>query len=874
MPLAPSPDPFLSEKPPKFSTENDLDSFADTLPESVKGPLDNKHGKTHKNISFIGECRFRHIIPHLINSQFTDQESNKNLDKASPLVRQYRNVVRDYEGTNTTDIRGYTMYKNSASETTLNDARIALSSAALINQGCNIEKLVRYIAGPHLATHRNVSRIMQKLHHSCTDDQRAELKRTFVHGAPKVIRAKNTEENLLKYYKYGNHSTVDTNPEVFRKALVKDSRRGNVIVLDDRLFVFIPHTHLTPQGLADLDNPWKKPRTIFDSSFLVDEMSMAINEWTNKKTEPKVTYPGSFRRFLHWVWNLRISYPGCPIFLGDDDVTNAFRLIKTNPCAVGMHTYRFDGHTVVATGQTFGDSFSPANFEPAAICRQHHARWLWTHKKEEVLQRASTHVKNIKLIVDPEDSRPFAPAKKDSHNTGVFTEAGTRLPPPYPMQVDDCLYADVADHFPRTVAASVVALEDVFDGHHSYQDPPLSLEKLNPIHKEQRLLLGHMPDTRTMVVKLSPRRATKIIAYLETEGWLNINHKATIRDIAKVTGLIDSACEFFPWGRAQLLVLYALLRQTIKKFYNTTKALERAQKRIRTATRKMPTEMEYRLRFLPEKYMAREVWNNKTPIHITDDIRHSLVIIYKYIKTNQPWEQPIGHIVPRVPEFMSTSDASHKAIGVEVKRIQAWCLIPYSRELVLRIKANEVHINVLEFIGLLVSYIMVLERYKTDPTKYGPSPVMCLKGDNTSANSWWRKMSTASPMGGNLVKLYAEYQLLAPVCSFSEHIKGVDNIVADAISRPDELFRPHLTEIYTTPYPVLIRQVCQRYKLKKRWDLFLISAELQSAMSSLLCSNLVTGRIKKPQNSGRFVPAGSIFSNGAQRDNSTHYYSL
>ena len=151
---------------------------------------------------------------------------------------------------------------------------------------------------------------------------------------------------------------------------------------------------------------------------------------------------------------------------------------------------------------------------------------------------------------------------------------------------------------------------------------------------------------------------------------------------------------------------------------------------------------------------------------------------------------------------------------------------------------------------------------------------MCLKGDNTSANSWWRKMSTASPMGGNLVKLYAEYQLLAPVCSFSEHIKGVDNIVADAISRPDELFRPHLTEIYTTPYPVLIRQVCQRYKLKKRWDLFLISAELQSAMSSLLCSNLVTGRIKKPQNSGRFVPAGSIFSNGAQRDNSTHYYSL
>jgi len=53
------------------------------------------------------------------------------------------------------------------------------------------------------------------------------------------------------------------------------------------------------------------------------------------------------------------------------------------------------------------------------------------------------------------------------------------------MRVDDCLLADVEEYFPRTVAVSIVALEDVFDGNHPYQEASLSEEKLNPIHGEQ-----------------------------------------------------------------------------------------------------------------------------------------------------------------------------------------------------------------------------------------------------------------------------------------------------------------------------------------------------------------------------------------------------
>ena len=147
-----------------------------------------------------------------------------------------------------------------------------------------------------------------------------------------------------------------------------------------------------------------------------------------------------------------------------------------------MCGFRASGYLGFAPGQTFGNCFSPANFEPAACARQQHARYLWENKPTETCTRAAAHLEKITYIVNPEDTRPFGLANPDSLNPGVLSPDGTRLPPPYPMQVDDCFYADIKEYFPRTVAASIIALEDLFDRSHPYQDPPLSLEKLKVIY--------------------------------------------------------------------------------------------------------------------------------------------------------------------------------------------------------------------------------------------------------------------------------------------------------------------------------------------------------------------------------------------------------
>ena len=84
---------------------------------------------------------------------------------------------------------------------------------------------------------------------------------------------------------------------------------------------------------------------------------------------------------------MRITYPNEPIFIGDDDVKNAFRLIKNNPAVVGM--YCFVGHGLMgfSTGMTFGDNYSPQNFEPIAMAWSQQSNYLWEHEPIECFHK-------------------------------------------------------------------------------------------------------------------------------------------------------------------------------------------------------------------------------------------------------------------------------------------------------------------------------------------------------------------------------------------------------------------------------------------------------------------------------------------------------
>jgi hypothetical protein len=121
------------------------------------------------------------------------------------------------------------------------------------------------------------------------------------------------------------------------KTAAKDIRNGYVLHFDQRIHRFVYHLHVTPQGIANVDNHYKKERPFFDSSFRPQPWSMAINDMTNKMNEPPLYFPQTLKEFFTWVWNLPISYPDQEIYIGDDDATGAFQHVKYNPNLVSLH---------------------------------------------------------------------------------------------------------------------------------------------------------------------------------------------------------------------------------------------------------------------------------------------------------------------------------------------------------------------------------------------------------------------------------------------------------------------------------------------------------------------------------------------------------
>ena len=871
--------PSLSPRAPRTLSSSQLESFGSTLPPDVKDVLNNTYGKPTIDISFCGEYRLRHAIPFVFNSGFLCRKDLTNWGLAHKLVNTYSDLMKEYGAIDPAPLRGYDMHRNFADENTLNLDRIRLATAALLRCQMNVPRLVRYLAGPHLATHRDVKKILARLRLGVDPDVLREVKRVFTTGPPTKCYGSSTEQNFWEYYKYGNHSSASSDPEELMKVLIKDSKRGNAILVDPRAALFVRDSHFTPLGIADKENPYKKSRQIFDASFRPSIHSFAINDWTNKVNEPPVTFPGSFLRLLVWTWNLRISFPWKKLLIMDNDITNAFRLLKLNPEVVPMHAYQACGYVGFATGQSFGGCFCPPNFDPVARARIQQARYLWKHEPKETLERAASYVANMKLPLElvPDEYHTVAQANFDSLNTGVYEDCEqfrpgdirVRLPPAMPMQVDDLFSTDIRDTMPLTSAASIVALEDTFGPDHPCQEMVLSQEKLDLEYGETRLLVGFVLETRRMVVKLSPRRREKILKMILEQKWLHAGKRATIREIASLIGLLGDAAMYFPWAKAQLLVLTDLLRMCIRRGYHRAKAiLSRRPSTTPPHFSTWPKTIQDRFHWQYDKDLAEFIWRNRETVPVCEQCGHAIHVVYKYLLQQQPWETPIGHIVPRDFAFEGcTTDASRYGIGAQIPRLKVWCMIPFAPSLVRRAflpssHPEYIHINVLEYLGILVCFIVIDTHYALHPEEFPPFPTMRSLCDNTSAITWWNKTSTESLLGRNAIKLSAEFQLRSAIGTTIEFIKGTENVVADTISRPHELFTPIDKNFAKFSYGHLAKQVSKHQKHLGSWRVFLPSAELLSSLGSTLSCDWRTERPSIPKKLGRFAPAASISSGG------------
>ena len=179
----------------------------------------------------------------------------------------------------------------------------------------------------------------------------------------------------------------------------------------------------------------------------------------------------------------------------------------------------------------------------------------------------------------------------------------------------------------------------------------------------------------------------------------------------------------------------------------------------------------------------------------------SLLHDYLADPTNS-WSAPIGSIVPREPHFELYGDASTSGAGGGwCRRLRFWFEVDWSPSIIARTKLPQrhpdfLHINCLEFAIVILQFVAAIVRLETmSPTMAAEifpdgvpaHPIALIWTDNTAAKAWANRVSSSSVAGQNLLGIYATLLKHNQIGVQCDHIPGEANIIADFISRPDNV---------------------------------------------------------------------------------------
>ena len=193
----------------------------------------------------------------------------------------------------------------------------------------------------------------------------------------------------------------------------------------------------------------------------------------------------------------------------------------------------------------------------------------------------------------------------------------------------------------------------------------------------------------------------------------------------------------------------------------------------------------------------------------TPEVRAELTILRTTLEENRSdltWRREIGLLVPREPNTTLLSDASYEGLGgygrpfnfmwrvsAQELRKAGWKIqqekndAPSAAENTDRALEGNIHINILEFVSIIINIWCLLKLIDARPIKEKKDHVIALiLADNTSALSWLQKAGrTRSPAVRNLAHLLTKLVLHRnfPLQISSAHIPGEQNTEADCLSR-------------------------------------------------------------------------------------------
>jgi hypothetical protein len=574
---------------------------------------------------------------------------------------------------------------------------------------------------------------------------------------------------------YGNHKSASKHSAPLLQILDDEVTRGWQLVIPAHIVPKIPGSIVSPMGVVEqntideqgrITNKW---RVTHDQSFKFSS-GTSVNSRVKQTELLHCLYGWALKHFLHAIVYYRSKFPNTPLVMAKYDLKAAYRRVhftwesalKSIVTLKGLSTAEdspktdedkhLDQLALISLRMTFGGSPHPSEFSGLSECIADLTNVLLRSDDWDPDSLASGY--NTLLDQEPRlESKTveFAPARDmlvdpqlaDGGAADVFIDDIFNV---FPLLSEN--------HWKRGRNAALLAI-DCMGRPPTRDDDPLPRDPLVAVKKvlaegspsEILTVLGWKIDTRRMMIQLPADKARTWEQELRTV----IESKDAIS--AKTLETIQ--------GRN---VHFASIIPGAGHFHNRMyKAIARAKKYKFTKLSKLER----------------------------DDLRLSLKFLAMAARG-----MDINLLVSRKPDHMGRSDAYEGGIGgFDLTTGRAWQLeIPSN----LRNRKSQ---NFLEFLACIVQIILLLKE-----SNWKKGDCFLSIGDNISALGWIRKANfdPEDPDQATHIALAREFMSIVIDCSivlYSQWFAGIDNTVADALSRRHDLSTEQLTKFIVSNFP-------------------------------------------------------------------------
>jgi len=827
-----TPPPNLSEFPEAFFLNQKLNLYYGTYPSPLQ-LIKHPFGRPSSKHSFTSEATIDHILIHVFKSDFLPDTDLRNLRNVHPL---YHHLHTSLHRLRFLDFRPLSrINKTYASQENIPSSRSIQFLSALLHYDFNVPAIIRYCGNNYTNQHLDHKAIRLRLQNIAPPTIINYVIRSLTIGAPSVINGHTSSINFWKYLRYGNHVSITSRPALVEKSLNKEERNCYTIPFPSWTARFIPNLHVSPSGI--IIKPGKKDRIIFDASFHVDPVSHSPNDWTSASDEPPIYYGDALIRHLRRIWNLRITYPNDVIYLWDDDVAGAFRLIKYNPQIATAFAAIINSRLWIPVGQVFGGNTSAQNFEGIARAREYLSEHFSHSSFSSLVQK---HAKILDLIQyeHPPPSTPLVKAAPCTTFKGVLDATGKPTNTPHNMFVDDNHIAALLGDMKLAQAASIEGLFQLL----GFPSPTLRRTVLSDdkYYREKcsyrKIQLGYLIDTSNMTVSFSQDRFTKILSSLS-----NFHAKRrtyTLREAAILAGHLEFIASMTPWLRFLTVALKHSILLSLRK--NSASILSKQANCTFISDSKLLSLdfLTLRKKNFAISQLLRQTWHSRKKFRISPLLKKELKMLQYIFKKRKEYkfESPIAHLISKDFDFSALGDACLEGAGGFSSSLHFWWYIPWPpfiKEKTLKhfvktyktLSGSFISINLLEYATILISYAACVSKLRIlSPTLLQPNPTLLIESDNTAAVSWTRKAASSTQAGKSLAFILTSIMIKHQHIGLtSSHLAGTANTIADEISRTSSLSHP-------TSHFHSISTLKQKYHQLNDSQRFLPSRELLSAI--------------------------------------------